>query len=270
MPKESKSYKGWYEIPGYSRYLANEKGFILTKKTTNYTRGGNAGSYLKVKVYPDNATTPRLEHVHILICTAFHGRPNGNYKYVLHADNNKKNNKPSNLSWGSQSENIKQIYVDGIRDSKKTYLNEGTLLKELNNFNSKYDCKPSDYIVQGEASLVLHKIKLFCEEINIVATSKLWESLQKKSLLVESKQISDGDDLIEECAFIPIEDTLIKVHGPDNKVGKTTIKSGITVLTLQEMLSKISVKNTYADKEVIRRIQKVLDATENPHTSNKW
>jgi hypothetical protein len=112
--KKSTDYPGWVEIPGYSRYCANRKGEILTKKTGNHTLGGDAGRYLKVSVYKDGSDTPSLQHVHDLVCRAFHGekRPS---TVVLHGDDDRHNNTPGNLSWGSQSDNIKATYTNGLR-----------------------------------------------------------------------------------------------------------------------------------------------------------
>ena len=118
-PKESKDHSGWYEIPGYSKHLANSKGEIMTKKTGNHTKGGDAGRYLKVSVYADGSSTASLRYVHDLVCRAFNGSPKKG-DVVLHKDNNRRNNTRGNLSWGTQSENIKQVYKDGLRESKES------------------------------------------------------------------------------------------------------------------------------------------------------
>lgn len=41
-----------------------------------------------------------------LICEAFHGAPPVGRPYCLHADENSRNNRPDNLSWGTQKENL--------------------------------------------------------------------------------------------------------------------------------------------------------------------
>lgn len=119
IPLPSSKFKGWYEIPGYEKYLANEKGQIMSKKTRNYTYGGNAGRYLKVSVYRDGDERPNLRYVHDLIARAFYGLPEHPDTVVLHGDNNRRNNTKANLSWGSQSDNIKQVYRDGLKYSKQ-------------------------------------------------------------------------------------------------------------------------------------------------------
>lgn len=47
----------------------------------------------------------RTHKVHRLVCEAFHGpAPAG--LLCLHADENARNNRPANLSWGTQKENL--------------------------------------------------------------------------------------------------------------------------------------------------------------------
>jgi len=124
-PKPLESHPGFYKIPGYSKHGASRKGEILTIKTGNTTKGGIAGRYHKVSVYKDGAKEPELEYVHVLICKAFYGpRPKG--KNALHKTPDRSNNKPSNLYWGTQSENMKATYDQGVRKpttSKSTETN---------------------------------------------------------------------------------------------------------------------------------------------------
>jgi len=111
----SKSYfRKFKEIPGYSSFLAGPNGEIYNKKTKNWTMGGIAGIYRKVKVYKDGEEEPILQYAHILVCLAFHGESKKG-DVVLHLDNDPTNNIESNLQWGSQSKNIKQMWKDGSR-----------------------------------------------------------------------------------------------------------------------------------------------------------
>lgn len=45
-------------------------------------------------------------HVARLVCLAFHGPPPEGKPYCLHKDENARNNKPDNLKWGTQKENL--------------------------------------------------------------------------------------------------------------------------------------------------------------------
>jgi len=44
--------------------------------------------------------------VHRLVCEAFHGPPPFDRAVVIHLDENALNNKPENLKWGTQKENL--------------------------------------------------------------------------------------------------------------------------------------------------------------------
>jgi len=44
--------------------------------------------------------------VHRLVCEAFHGPAPEDAQYCLHDDENAANNRPSNLRWGTQKENL--------------------------------------------------------------------------------------------------------------------------------------------------------------------
>lgn len=44
--------------------------------------------------------------IHRLVCEAFHGAPPFEKAVVIHLDENALNNKPENLKWGTQKENL--------------------------------------------------------------------------------------------------------------------------------------------------------------------
>lgn len=113
-PKESTKHKGWFHIPGYVGFFANRKGQILNEKTGLETYGGRAGRYLKVSVFKTGSLTRSLQYVHDLVCRAFHGNPKDD-QVVLHGDDKRDNNIPSNLRWGSQSDNVKNAWANGLR-----------------------------------------------------------------------------------------------------------------------------------------------------------
>ena len=104
----------WKPIPGYPGYSASSDGEIRNEETGHVTKGGDAGNYLKVSVYPKGASKPSLCYVHDLVCRAFHGSPKSDKAVVLHKDDDKKNNRASNLCWGTQSENIKSAWDNGL------------------------------------------------------------------------------------------------------------------------------------------------------------
>ena len=97
-------------IPGFSRYMASNEGDILSIKTGNFTKGVTAGHYLKVSLIKDGSRKSKMEYVHRLICRTFHGVQPGKNYVVMHKDDNKENNRATNLKWGTQSENITDVW----------------------------------------------------------------------------------------------------------------------------------------------------------------
>lgn len=113
--------KVWKKIPGLSGYEASSDGEIKCLATDHVTHGGDAGRYLRVEVARGNKRT--LDYVHILVCTAHHGKPKEG-QVVMHKDDDTKNNRASNLKWGSQSENIQSAYDKGRVPGKGTAATE--------------------------------------------------------------------------------------------------------------------------------------------------
>lgn len=115
--------KVWKKVPGYSRYEASSDGEIKFLDTDHVTKGGISGSYRRVAVYADGSKERVLAYVHDLVCRAFHGVPKKN-EVVLHKDDDKHNCRPSNLKYGTQSQNIKSAYDNGLI-SKESALPSG-------------------------------------------------------------------------------------------------------------------------------------------------
>lgn len=77
----------------------------------------NKYNYVSLRRSADKSSYP--VRVAPLICIAFHGpRPEG--LQVLHIDENQDNNRPENLKWGTQSENIKASYRHGQRRPRRS------------------------------------------------------------------------------------------------------------------------------------------------------
>lgn len=54
-------------------------------------------------VYPLRGKTYKVAR---LVCEAFNGQPPAGRQYCLHVDEDSRNNRPSNLTWGTQKENL--------------------------------------------------------------------------------------------------------------------------------------------------------------------
>ncbi len=73
------------------------------------------------------------ERVHRIVCTAFHGEPEGDRNVVDHIDTNRCNNRPDNLRWVTKLENtllnpITRAKVELICGSIEAFLKDPTLL----------------------------------------------------------------------------------------------------------------------------------------------
>ena len=76
--------------------------------------------------------------VHRIICKAYYGEPPTDKHVVNHKDSNRQNNKPENLEWVTQQENVKhakalQPFTPAHNKRKvKQFSIEGVFLKEYN------------------------------------------------------------------------------------------------------------------------------------------
>lgn len=114
-PIKCLEFPGFYEIPEFSGYAANPEGEIVCKKTKRVTKGGWVGHYLKVSLYRDGDRVSTMQYVHHLICATFYGPKQDPSWVVLHKDDNRRNNRKDNLSWGTQSENIQAVWDNNLR-----------------------------------------------------------------------------------------------------------------------------------------------------------
>lgn len=109
---ESKSAPDVYRaIPGFHKYLAGADGSIISKRSGRPLCQLRTGKYLQVVLCEG-------EHhrigVHVAIAAAWYGpRPDG--MVVNHKNGNRHDNRPENLEWVTQSENVQHAYRMGLR-----------------------------------------------------------------------------------------------------------------------------------------------------------
>lgn len=110
----------WKPVPGYPGVQASSLGRILLP--SSYGSGRNVNKVYKSKpVYGYWAQTSKnagrmtimnkkwlggTVKVARLVCLAFHGEPPPDKPNVLHIDEDSRNNRSSNLKWGTQLENL--------------------------------------------------------------------------------------------------------------------------------------------------------------------
>lgn len=111
----------WRECPSYPGVMASSWGRIkLPNRKAKMPHGGYRDYITKPTYGVKRRASKKARHeyygvhskffgnikVHRAVCEAFHGLPPDDKPYVLHNDENSLNNRPENLSWGSQKENL--------------------------------------------------------------------------------------------------------------------------------------------------------------------
>lgn len=114
----------WRIIPGFSAYELSPDGVIRrrvkarTRKVGHLpTIGRNNYGYLRAKLVDDSGIK-RTVTLHRLIALAFHGPPPSEKHQARHLDDDKSNNHPSNIAWGTSKENHADARRNGTRDPR--------------------------------------------------------------------------------------------------------------------------------------------------------
>lgn len=121
----------WKPIPGHESYWVSEDGqFWSTKRNRLLKTSDNRGTYYKVSI------DDRTLSAHRLVAFAFLGAPQFEGAVVRHLDDNGKNNRYTNLAWGTYLENNRDIVNHGRHaNQKKTHCPQG---HEYNAENTYY------------------------------------------------------------------------------------------------------------------------------------
>lgn len=105
----------WRIVPSAPHYLASSEGRIMVIPFIGYMPhggprqyGGQPGFGVWDKETGRFVTAYKGKNykIHRLICEAFHGTPPFKNAVCMHIDENAANNKPTNLKWGTQKENL--------------------------------------------------------------------------------------------------------------------------------------------------------------------
>lgn len=111
----------WLPVPSKPGYMASSWGRIkLPEKVSRLPKGGSCirktapryGDIARAKKGASHVyyTIKTREHghlkVHRLVCEAFHGPPPVDQNICLHLNENALDNRPENLRWGTQKENL--------------------------------------------------------------------------------------------------------------------------------------------------------------------
>jgi hypothetical protein len=96
----------WREVPGVPEIKASSLGRVRWNdgkpRIGSWQRSSGQGRYILTV-----GRSPAKNYmVARLVCLAFHGIPPNDKPNVLHEDEDARNNKPDNLRWGTQKENL--------------------------------------------------------------------------------------------------------------------------------------------------------------------
>lgn len=108
----------WRTIPSFPRYQISDQGDVLGPRGV-LTRLIDACGYYRLGLYRDGKRVNC--RIHTLVAEAFIGpRPDG--LVVRHLDGNHLNNHPSNLRYGTPSDNVRDSVFHGTqRNIRKTH-----------------------------------------------------------------------------------------------------------------------------------------------------
>lgn len=122
------------DIEGYPSYLIYNDGRVYNKKTNKFLKVHlDSCGYQHVTLYRGTKKSRKTFKVHRLVAKAFIPNPN-NYLEVNHKDENKQNNKVSNLEWCDRKYNCEYSAYQHINeDINAITFEEAKLLPELIN-----------------------------------------------------------------------------------------------------------------------------------------
>jgi len=102
----------WVEAPGIPEYMVSNLGRVMRKPTFKLMPHGGFRVYGGKPWYGTGRDRLKFMYkgknyiISRLVCIAFNGPPPFYNAYVLHDDENAKNNKATNLVWGTQKQNL--------------------------------------------------------------------------------------------------------------------------------------------------------------------
>lgn len=108
----------WKPIPD-TAYEASSRGRIRHAETRTILSTRVSGGYVYTTLHIAGKRIPRL--VSRLVCSAFHGASPSHYRRIVaHKDDNKLNNRPTNLYWATHPENSQDAFRNERRKGKLT------------------------------------------------------------------------------------------------------------------------------------------------------
>lgn len=133
-------------IPGFERYVINDKGLIKYAESGKVIIGTSGDGYRQVRIYSDIAKDFKTMQVHRLVMMTFKPVPNMDNLVVNHLDFNRRNNSIDNLEWCTVTENNHHAGRARESESCKPVLVKDCISGEIKYFNSVNETAKHEHV----------------------------------------------------------------------------------------------------------------------------
>lgn len=240
FPKDGikcKTIPGFYYIPGYTRYVINKEGHVRNTLTNKECKPYKTfRGYVKVTIVNDVTGKKNLMSVHRLMAITFLEYDEYvDFNHVNHIDNNKLNNRITNLEWCTAKQNVYHSFTNGDRKKPKEYSNKNVrrvLVKNvltgiITEYRTRYDCSKRLNIDKDKITSLLNlkeqPIHKGCFQFKYLDDPEPWriiENVEKEILLsnklkkvlvrnIETKEVKEFDSQKECAKFYNLLDSVV-------------------------------------------------------------
>lgn len=186
----------------FDNYLINKRGIIINKNTRRILNGGLRNGYRRVSI------GTKFYSVHLLVWESFNGKiPEG--MVLDHINGNRSDNRLENLRLVSQSENVKNAYLNGHSnrvsvsqyDKKGNFINIYSSFREAANAINGSECAIKEAANRHGTSAGYFWIRND-ENITIEEVLKITASGKNKPVCIGVNQYNKNGDFIEHYVSI--------------------------------------------------------------------
>lgn len=140
-PIEAREYPGFRYIPGFTKYLVNEYGDVISTRNAEFlSQHVSSVGYLSVRITCDTGASI-IASVHTLVSLAWCEYGDDICSLMVdHLNGDKNDNYFENLEWVTQGENNRRAHIHGLRNKR----HRRVFCKDLvTNETNEFDCPAS-------------------------------------------------------------------------------------------------------------------------------